>query len=415
MEGRVVHYDLHGENIMVLNDTAMPPKPEPVEVPVPPVDAGHEDTLRIARIDLFKNIREEGVETHLHSTVADLEEMIRSEGYGDEDVIRAAAAGVYNAIQTSYLRPTTTKSMTSARPVIIDYGMLKSVKSRILATSADSQTFHFYFPFEMSMIRYWAKNGFRLDPRVVVTSYMRNYDPTTFMYKTTRSEPAPMFMARHIKRTFPATYKSFPLYNMLKANLDPDFLYDLIEMYRSIMFHTLNYDRSDEKTACMHFLTMAIVKQDLYTFMMNFVGYDFSSVPPGTPLALLCEEFSYVARMCTHYDIFARPFAHQAYNHLVPFFKAVGLDFDTVRIESKPFEVFEYIRDTIHPDDLHFSQSISKIEYSKIPIIMESLRFVQTSILDPSLRKPDAALDPKAAYGTDLLVDWFVGKYGGFP
>lgn len=400
MEGRVTHYDLHGDNVMVslfpvsASTMVEPPAPDAAaaggggaEVELPPLTRSKGVTPEYTL--LAKAF--EANELTLNSTLENFLDYLEAAGVPKGAASERAASDFYDTIKTVYFRATERRpwrdylpvatnvpNIDNLRPVLIDYGMLDTVTNRAAKIMTEPGTVYFqYYPLEYYILRSLLRDTARTRDFVMYArAYVSkiDYSRRTYNPALTRGQRGTPMPWKLISKPMEFDYETELSMSMLPHVLEGSFLRfeaTIKELYGST-------DGDDFVRDLAEFLA---VKQDMTAIMMYLVNWKFKpDLPPAA--RTLCEEIVRAARLSTCRRPFERPLPHQVYNHLIPFCKAVGLTFEKVTIKSEPFETFEVIGSTMEKDKAVFAESIPKVPYSRNKLLMRNVEDVEMFSID---------------------------------
>lgn len=444
MEGRVSHFDLHSKNIFVVNPE-VPPAPAAPSAPPTPVTAvddskyslgsplsfslgirrgvaavvddltggGELETamaiLRSEPRDVFLAIPEATLKSYMQRT-------LREKGIKNPAVIRAAIKNYLDDFYGTYFRASREPRWSDWRPIIIDYGMVRSVNDYVkyLDANKDFNPFHWYFSHDFMIAYEWA-NNFAFNSDRMLLAVTKDIDYTDKRYSRTTgsdSSPSPWVISSEFYSNFKLDSNPSPekrqTYNLINSSLEPDFLRILYEYYRRIIYGELRYSASSKK-ARNDFWQMVVLKHDLFVFMLSIVTeWDYSKHTLEPHVKEICDELAYLARMVVSYDIFKRPLAYQVYNYMIPLFERAGFEMDAFVVASEPFETFKYMKGTLnHEETGAYAKGLPKIKASDNPLLMRNIKVVEDHVLgkrstDPYTTEADS----------DMLYAWYTRSFG---
>lgn len=396
MEGRVCHYDLHGDNVMV---SLFPNIPTGAAAGGGAAGGEDEDDLPVLKrskgISAEYTLLERAFQSNeidFNSTIEDLAAYLETAGIPRSAETERAASDFYDTLKGIYFRSTerrpwrdyvpvlTTPGIDNLRPVLIDYGLLDTVKNRTRMLLHDpSSTYFQYYPLEYYILRALLKDTARTrDFTAYARAYIAKLDYTRKMYN-----PVMVYGQRATTmawKMMPGA-TNFEYQSELSMAMNPSVIERAFEQFEEIIVELYGSTRGDDFVRDL--AEFIAVKQDLTAIMMYLTNWRYNARAPANE-STLCEEIVRAARLCTGRRPFQRPLAHQVYNHLVPFCKAAGLPFAPVpvTIKSKPYESFEVIHTLMDMDKAVFAESIPKIEYSKNKLLMRNIGDVEMFAID---------------------------------
>jgi hypothetical protein len=458
MEGRVSHFDLHSRNVFVNNvtieasatgsggttatvpiagaiDDDSPTAPFVASAsatapfgsprrPVAPIAAlDGDDTAPYIVVDDMASLRGgasnstnrlsadsvlDDANVDINSSKADLERILRAEGFTDDSVISRAVDRKFNQLELLYFdRSVHTAPAGLWKSVIIDYGMALPCDARIanLFVNPDMiHPHHFYFPIEWILIKYWIM-GIPWNNYTLADRLSKDFDYPGRMYDSyetgSGSLPPNWYISETMKDRDPTVGSR--MFKMFDSMLNIDFMKILFGTYESKM-GVLGYARNSVE-AKSDMLSMLVIKQDLFAFCLTIVSmWDFSGASSEPALMEACTKLYSLSRYVVGYDLFKRPMAFQIYDAMIPYCEALGLVFDELTVASEPHEKIKYIRGTIDPDKTdRFGLGQPKMRFSTNRMLMHNIKLVKDEVL------PDRAIDAYedgTSPRTDILYNY---------
>lgn len=340
--------------------------------------------------------------------------ILRTRGFRNAEVNRRAVTIFMDGISDTYFRTAKSPPISEWRPIIIDYGMLRTIKEQVRIVPTKYHPYHFYYAPEFLLLYIW--KDYQAAPfDELRRRFVQKLNPyeRTYVVDFGKPTPAPWYIASGISDVFdPASDpKARQMFNMFSSSLEEGFLRVLFTYFKVTFFDDLKYSPYTSE-ARNDLWQMMVVKHDLFVFMMYIASqWNYANHALEPAIKDICDELAYLARMVVGYDMFKRPYAFQVYNALVPLFERAGFEMDSFVVASEPFEEFKYIKGTLTPEEtVAYARSLPKIKFSNNRMISHNIRLVNEFVLGKRSEDPYTT-----EAHSDVLYTWFERRYGEPP